>query len=661
MITMLNQDTNFDKYTVLFRNAWKDLLDRNALEDADKDAAEKGKIAFADLAHYFAYIKDLITIDPTYVMLPIDEAPFEINANTRTIKVPPSFRTCSGVQSDNYAEIVTFTVDRYFDYKDLDQASIAVQWINDAAQTEGVSFIQLKDLKTYGDENKIRFGWPLTSEMTAAAGNLRFAVRFYTAQTNDEGKIEFNYLLNTIPESIPIKDTLKIDWNSTDTVKKDNDLALFTSYITNSSNPSYGIPTSIEFVLEDNEFPQYGQIDLGTDTLVLKAQGITKDLNPLAYEWYRKKDDVIVKIDPSTEEHSGKFSISSEPVLYDPEPEKWPKERPIMTFWVPKEAPLTGYTPFLEAWPTEKPDYDLYLMKTSLTFLADGGDDVTGEYFVKAINQVTDKNGKVVNSVDATSRVCVILTPAPVTIVKDLPVYMFLDDKSNTLTFEISEDKHAQRSYEVYYKNENSYSDPAEINEKIAGAQFSGTKIDYTIEDFGLYKIKVISELNRDDESVESMVCYVSDHPGNIQGIMSVDGLPIDTSANWGTISAEKKLEFEWIEDEEGATLEYNAVKLHADAITTIELSVLASIENKTKYNEGTINYRWTRTLEGVEEDITKPTGPQGDIVAIDLKTGVLKIQIIAPETGGYTYTCYITNTIANETTEPKTFSFTIV
>ena len=106
MITILDQDKNFDKYNVIFRNAWKDLSDKGWLKPAD---AESNKTMFSDLAHYFAYIGDLASIDPIYLMLPIDEAPFEIDANTRTIKIPSDFAKCSGVQSDNYSEIVTFT------------------------------------------------------------------------------------------------------------------------------------------------------------------------------------------------------------------------------------------------------------------------------------------------------------------------------------------------------------------------------------------------------------------------------------------------------------------------------------------------------------------------------------------------------------------------
>jgi hypothetical protein len=105
MITLLNHESNnWDKYNVLFKKAWKYLLrpdpeqpTKTLLKSEDKEAADDGKEAFSNLAHYFSYIKELISHDPLYLMLPIDEAPFEINANTREIKIPADFAKCSGV------------------------------------------------------------------------------------------------------------------------------------------------------------------------------------------------------------------------------------------------------------------------------------------------------------------------------------------------------------------------------------------------------------------------------------------------------------------------------------------------------------------------------------------------------------------------------------
>lgn len=679
MITLLNHDSNnWDKYNVLFKKAWKYLFcpdpkdpTKTLLKPEDKaDADDNGKEAFSNLAHYFAYIKELIAHDPLYLMLPIDEKPFEINADTREIDVPPAFSKCSGIQSDNYAEIITFTIDRYFDYKDLATADIAIQWINEASGTEGVSFIQLIDLETYGDENKIRFGWPLTSEMTAAAGNLRFAVRFYTAQTDEAGIIKFNYLFNTSPASISIKPTLSIDFNSVNIVKKDNDLALFTSYIENSMNPSYGIPTSIQFILEDDEFPQYGRINLESDTLTLKAQAITKDLNPLIYEWYRKIGD---QIDLITSDEA-KYTISSNFELYDPDP--WPSTRPTMTFWVADA--ITGsypYTPYFGEWPEENPN-NLYIMKTSLTFVKDGG-DVTGEYYVKAINQVADLSGEVINSVDQDSRVCVILAPADINITKNLDNHMFLDANTNTLTIELEADgAHPQRFYNVYHSDSSFTVDdivnmtPINDNPKtedidLIPIEDGVNTITHTLESgaFGYYLIQPISKLNRSiKDNVYSNVCYVSDKPGTPIGTMLIDGEnPLDRKDENDIPVIEGELHssasFQWLD-----STKYNNIRINAKGTSgqIMTLKVDTPIQNGSAYNTGEITYKWTKTLEGVTEEIPNLFySNEGEVES--LRDNVLTIRVLMPESGIYSYTCQAFNTIENVSVESEVYSFTIV
>ena len=74
-------------------------------------------------------------------------------------------------------EIITFTIDRYFDYVDLTDTDIAIQWKTN--QEEGMSLIKLVDIKTLESEGKIRFGWPITKVLTKNAGNITFSVRFY--------------------------------------------------------------------------------------------------------------------------------------------------------------------------------------------------------------------------------------------------------------------------------------------------------------------------------------------------------------------------------------------------------------------------------------------------------------------------------------------------
>jgi hypothetical protein len=119
--------------------------------------------------------------------------------------------------------------------------------------------------------------------MTEAPGNLRFAIRFFTrGETGD-----FDYLLSTAPQSISIKDTLTyhagIKENSTDDI-------FFKNFIKNSNNPSYVIPTRVNF-LEAPENSAAIIVNPGksdNDTLTLVAQATTADLHPITYKWYHE-------------------------------------------------------------------------------------------------------------------------------------------------------------------------------------------------------------------------------------------------------------------------------------------------------------------------------------------------------------------------------------
>jgi hypothetical protein len=313
--------------------------------------------------------------------LPIDEAPFKIDANTRQIEVPADFIRCGGVQSDNYAEIATFTIDRYFDYQDLANTNIAVQWINETSKEQGVSYIHLKDYETLGAENKIRFGWPLTAEMTAAAGTLKFAVRFYTSQTETiEGKetLTFNYILNTSPAAISIHPTLNIDFNDENTIKVDKDYSIFTKFVTNSQNPSYATPTPVHFAINNvdssvtTNLPETGTIDVNpsNDDLTLVAHAITADANPLEYEWYYKSSEEAPEerlVTGETEEDRAKqFYSLSEGYYEEYTPSVWPTTRPTMVnFWIGEGETKTLYR---GEWPGAQPSGSeaLYIRKSSL-------------------------------------------------------------------------------------------------------------------------------------------------------------------------------------------------------------------------------------------------------------------------------------------------------
>jgi hypothetical protein len=89
-------------------------------------------------------------------------------------------------------------------------------------------------------------------------------------------------------------------------------------------------------------------------------------------------------------------------------------------------------------------------------------------------------------------------------------------------------------------------------------------------------------------------------------------------------------------------------------------LLVDTSIENESVYNKGTISYKWTKTLEGVTEEIPdKFYSAEGAVESLD--GNALKIRVLMPSTGYYNYTCQIFNTIEDVTVESSVYNFTIV
>lgn len=188
------------------------------------------QIAVNSLEEYFAYLETIKTLDDKdiYLNLPVDEVRFEIDANSRKINIPTEFiKNGIGVQGDELAEIVYFSVDRFFDTMDLarDDMNIAIQWLftpNDRthAQTAGVTKHYGKDIKSI--PGKILFGWPIASDLTKEAGTVKFAARFYltgtTTVTPENGTSQtvnaLVYSFSTLPAEVKIQATLDYEYST---------------------------------------------------------------------------------------------------------------------------------------------------------------------------------------------------------------------------------------------------------------------------------------------------------------------------------------------------------------------------------------------------------------------------------------------------------------
>ena len=166
-------NSNAKHYEKLFTDAYE------VLREAGKIAEnEIGRLT--SLEEFFSHIADIYSADRSFLIkLPVDEPALAIDANKRTIDTTLFNRTAN-VQSDEVAEIAVFSIDRYYDYMDLATTEIWVQWTApglDGLPREGATLIEMKDVET--EPGKLRFGWPLDSDITAVPGNVQFAVRFF--------------------------------------------------------------------------------------------------------------------------------------------------------------------------------------------------------------------------------------------------------------------------------------------------------------------------------------------------------------------------------------------------------------------------------------------------------------------------------------------------
>jgi hypothetical protein len=148
MITKINSKVA-DKYTVLFEKATTELKNNvktaEAIQKRINDANSKlpetetpfdfDTFGIGSLNEYFAMLQDLVNIESLteeekafYLRLPLDEDVFAINADTRVITVPANFaRNGVGVQGDESAEVLYFTIDRYFDSMDLARSDVDIR------------------------------------------------------------------------------------------------------------------------------------------------------------------------------------------------------------------------------------------------------------------------------------------------------------------------------------------------------------------------------------------------------------------------------------------------------------------------------------------------------------------------------------------------------
>lgn len=558
-------------------------------------------------------------------MLPLDEAPFEIDANARTIKVPEVFNKCAGVQGDNLCEIITFTVDRYFDYVDLETTTIAIQW--KSTSREGIHLVDRNLRDIISRPGKIRFGWPLSSSVTETYGDVVFSIRFFITP-EDGGPVK--YILNTLPAKINIKQTLQI--TDPDAVEETNISNLFKDFVENSQFGSGESALSPSFGYPGRNLDPFGALD--GNTLTLKAQAVSGDKGFITYDWYfrssdAKENDRDLRIVDTTKNPNPIYKIGT---AY--EPVKWEE---IDENGNPIKKRVAGeryftYDPTTELGTPYNPDFtqpdslpELYERFTTLTIKPTDA-KITGKYYVKAHNTVST------NTSSANSSVCVVPAPGKVEIKKDLPSHVFMyQDRMPNLTFEIANENSQLSSYTYdWEKNGSQIADSKLSGVNVLSSTFEPTEVGY-------YQVKYNVKLNRTEEAGSSTLCKVTYEPQapEVKQLLQIDKNGnevniLDLGVNDNPVYGRQE-------------------KVHLKIVTNLD-----DVAANEFLTEG-LTYQWKINLpdSGAYVDIVKANAVEkGYVELVPGAPNELIVYVPQAEYDMYGLSCVITNTIQEKTAD---------
>ena len=280
----------------------------------------KGDKEISDINDYFMELYNIkegvvngtVGFDPYMLILPNenDEPIFTIDANTRQITVPPAFNAGVGVQGDDLAEVIYFSIDRYFDTTDLYDKEIFIQWEAPSGD-RGLSIAINKTLNLL--PNKVVFGWAISKEMTTKAGAIKFAIRFYEREAQGEAP-KLIYSFSTLTSTVKINPALDFDIDTEDDVNAIGAIdksALIYKMMRNSSASGLDAKAVAPTIDETDCTPDFApaEFDVGQ-----KFEGRARfgeedsadGYGTISYSWYRSlndnyKDSILIEASPALE------------------------------------------------------------------------------------------------------------------------------------------------------------------------------------------------------------------------------------------------------------------------------------------------------------------------------------------------------------------------
>lgn len=503
--------TGEGKYTITALDAIYDPEATYAIAHGPEDS-------ITSIEDYFGYIEQLLAIDRKYTVLPLEDEEnfFKIDANSRMIEVPKSFKDNGvAVQGDEIAEVLYFQIDRFFDMDDLGEKSIYIQWKapadpNDksAPRKEGVSIPWVID-KTI-KPGYVVIGWPLASEITEFPGKLDFSVRFYTIGEED-GKLK--YSLSTTTATVDIREGLNYDLEKLETdtsgaVVDSASLIMNRVVNTEKDDPNAPIPLNPEFIdeiilsdaggyeesVDENGKKIYEVYLTNPNTgeeknATYRVQAITTDAGLLSYTWFRK--DEVGEVVSSGPVSTGYAYVKTDDEVYNPN----------KVYYI-QEA-INSYKPFdVTAGDFASNKAKLYERFNEAVITKDGA-NVLGTYQVRANNRVGRRIAKTFGTTVHISG------PEAPQIVEPLPAQVtFNGNNKYRLNVNTETDSHAYTQYEYIWESLVSEATNTAVS---TNNYYDIVAVPYD-EDYdsnkdygdGYYQVVVKSKLNGDIQTVTS-------------------------------------------------------------------------------------------------------------------------------------------------------------
>lgn len=628
MIVKKNTSALEEAYNNLFIESYQYLEQEGLLRED-----EVGKDSFQSLPEYYSHMNDFFSKEAwKYIFLPLDEKVFEIELNSRNIVVPSDFSKLVSVQSDQLAEMIVFSVDRYFDYMDLANTSIYVQWrLPDG--TENATRIFMIDLST---PDKIRFAWPISDIITNQTGTVKFSVRFFriAPSTDGDDAKKLIYSLNTLESFINIAPAHQAAMNDEAQVEIQNSDAnnLFYNVIINSNyyeegttppaQPTFGENISL-FKKDGDQLVAVTKANLEDDALKLYAEANVADSGTLIYTWYYgdkeiestnanyvvdKYEFIPVEAPKSGE---GDEAVIDWSLVYRPG-QRYYKALSVN----PDVADESAFERVANVASSTEP---VLYRKYSVLTLVKGGSEIVGNYCV----EVTNKVGKHETLNPATSSSCVLPAPNEIKILSkeagdaedgDLSenknFIIKQDDGAENLTLEVKIKEHADSVDVVHYKwlFKDAVDEEFGLKETVNTAEDENPNI-YVAAAPGWYKAEIYSKANRKDSAiVTTKVAKVTKFPEAPKFIGQDD-------------------------------FDYNDHQYDVDQLLTVkteEFAVVDMASNENSLTSEKITYQWYAKFKGTEE-----------WVPVDNATNKLTINA---QTKQGLYICVATNHLNGET-----------